>query len=63
MKILFTAFEAEPFVKTGGLGDVAGSLPGAVSSSAFDVRVVLPKLAQIREKYLKKMEFVTSFEV
>ena len=63
MKILFTAFEAEPFVKTGGLGDVAGSLPGAVSSSAFDVRVVLPKLAQIREKFLKKMEFVTSFEV
>ena len=63
MKILFTAFEAEPFVKTGGLGDVAGSLPGAVSSSLFDVRVVLPKLAQIREKYLKKMEFVTSFEV
>ena len=63
MNILFTAFEAEPFVKTGGLGDVAGSLPGAVSSSLFDVRVVLPKLAQIREKFLGKMQFVTSFEV
>lgn len=50
-------------MKTGGLGDVAGSLPGAVSSSAFDVRVVLPKLAQIHDKYVKKMQFVTSFEV
>ena len=63
MNILFTAFEAEPFVKTGGLADVAGSLPGAVSSSAFCVRVVLPKLSLIHEKYQKKMKFVTSFQV
>ncbi len=62
-KILFAAFEAAPFVKTGGLGDVAGSLPAAVSSSAFDVRVVLPKLSAIPERYVKKMEFITSFSV
>ncbi|HHW94456.1 MAG TPA: glycogen synthase GlgA [Mogibacterium sp.] len=62
-KILFTAFEAAPFVKTGGLGDVAGSLPAAVSSSVFDVRVVLPKLSAIPERYVKKMEFVTTFSV
>ncbi len=62
-KILFTAFEADPFMKTGGLGDVAGSLPAAVSSSAFDVRVVLPKLSAIPEKYVKKMEFITTFSV
>lgn len=63
IKILFAAFEADPFVKTGGLGDVAGSLPGAVSSSAYEVRVILPKLSAIPEKFVKKMEFVTTFSV
>ena len=63
MNILFTAFEAEPFVKTGGLADVAGSLPGAVASANYNVRVVLPKLSLIPDKFQKKMEFVTSFEV
>ena len=63
INILFTAFEADPFMKTGGLGDVAGSLPSAVSSTAYDVRVVLPKLSAIPEKYVKKMEFVTTFSV
>ncbi|MGI6072463.1 MAG: glycogen synthase GlgA [Lachnospiraceae bacterium] len=62
-KILFAAFEAAPFVKTGGLGDVAGSLPAAIFSSAFDVRVVLPKLSAIPERYVKKMEFITAFSV
>ncbi len=63
IKILFAAFEADPFVKTGGLGDVAGSLPGAVASSAYDIRVVLPKLSVIPEKFVKKMEFITTFSV
>ncbi len=63
IKVLFTAFEAEPFVKTGGLGDVAGSLPSSVASTAYDVRVVLPKLSAIPEKYQQKMEFVTTFSV
>ena len=63
MNILFAAFEAEPFVKTGGLADVAGSLPGAISSANYNVRVVLPKLSLISEKFQKKMKFVTSFDV
>lgn len=63
IKVLFAAFEAAPFVKTGGLGDVAGSLPAAISTSAFDVRVILPKLSAIPEKYVKRMEFVGFFSV
>ena len=62
-KVLFTAFEADPFMKTGGLGDVAGSLPAATASTQYDVRVVLPKLSAIPEKYVQKMEFVTTFSV
>ena len=42
--ILFAAFEAEPFSKTGGLGDVAGSLPQYIKTAKYDIRVVLPKL-------------------
>ena len=56
MKVLFAAFEATPFIKTGGLGDVAGSLPGALQSDACEVRVILPKLRQIPEKYRSAME-------
>ena len=42
-KILFAASEAVPFIKTGGLADVVGSLPKAYNRDEFDVRVVLPK--------------------
>ena len=62
-KILFTAFEASPFIKTGGLGDVAGALPAHLKSEDFDVRVVLPLLSSISEEYRSKMKFVTSYEV
>lgn len=64
IKILFAAFEADPFVKTGGLGDVAGSLPAAVAASRqFDIRVILPKLSAIPKEYVEKMEFITTFSV
>ena len=63
IKILFASAECLPFFKSGGLGDVAGSLPGYISGTNYDIRVVLPKLSQIPEKYTKKMEFVTSFDV
>ena len=63
IKVLFAAFECTPFIKTGGLGDVAGSLPSALKSASCDVRVILPKLRQIPREYQDQMEFVTSFEV
>ena len=63
LNVLFAAFEASPFVKTGGLGDVAAALPGAVQCPTIDIRVVLPKLASIPEEYTSKMRFVCSFYV
>ena len=45
-KILFASFEASPFIKTGGLGDVAGSLPAALCDEETEVRLVLPKLVK-----------------
>lgn len=62
-KILFAAFEATPFSKTGGLGDVAGSLPSYIKNDDYDVRVILPKLSAIPEEYQSKMKFVTNYEV
>ena len=61
--VLFAAFEATPFIKTGGLGDVAGSLPAYVKSDDFDARVILPLLSSIPEKYRSKMKYVRNYEV
>ena len=63
LKVLFASFEASPFIKTGGLGDVAAALPGAVQCPDIDIRVVLPKLAQIGEEYKQQMRFLCSFYV
>ena len=62
-RILFAAFEAVPFIKTGGLGDVAGVLPGVLNGKDFDVRVVLPKLSSIPKQYTDKMQYVASLTV
>lgn len=62
-RILFAAFEAVPFSKTGGLGDVAGSLPGKIKNDEFDVRVILPKLGSIPKEYADRMKYVTDFTV
>lgn len=62
-KILFASFEAVPFIKTGGLGDVAGSLPAYIKNDEFDARVILPLLNTIPEVYRNKMRFVESYEV
>ena len=63
LRVLFASFEASPFIKTGGLGDVAASLPGAVQCPSIEIRVVLPKLSQIPQEYQKKMKFLCSFNV
>lgn len=59
--VLFATFEATPFVKTGGLGDVGGTLPAALQAAGADVRVILPKFATIPEQYQNAMTHVTDF--
>lgn len=58
MKILFTAAEVSPFVKTGGLADVAGSLPAAMARLGFDVTVMVPLYEQIGAEWRKQMTFL-----
>lgn len=62
-KILFAASEAVPFIKTGGLADVAGTLPKSFNKDEFDVRVVLPKYRVIPEKFQSQMQYITNFYV
>ena len=59
--ILFVASECVPFVKTGGLADVVGSLPKYFNKEEFDVRVIVPKYTAIPEEYRSRMEYVTHF--
>jgi starch synthase len=63
MKILFAASEAVPFIKTGGLADVIGSLPKELTRQGLDVRVILPKYGDIPAKFRDLMTQVTSFDV
>ena len=63
LKILFASSEVEPFVKTGGLADVAGSLPRALRGNGLDVRVVMPKYAQIPAQYTEQMTYLGQVEV
>lgn len=63
MNILFTTSECVPFIKTGGLADVAGSLPKALMDKNTDVRVVMPLYSNIPEKYRKKMKKTGEFDV
>lgn len=60
-KILFLASEAVPFIKTGGLADVVGSLPKYLDKTYFDCRVMLPKYSCIRQDLKDKMVYVTHF--
>ncbi len=60
-KILFVASEGVPFIKTGGLADVVGSLPKRIDKENYDVRVILPKYACIKQELKDKMQYVTHF--
>ena len=63
LKILIVSSEASPFAKTGGLGDVAGSLPRALNDLGADVRIVLPKYKSIKNEYLQNAQFEGAFSV
>ncbi len=62
-KILIAASECVPFIKTGGLADVAGALPKYFPKDKYDVRVVLPKYLCMKKKYESMLRFVTSFGI
>ncbi|MDD5897666.1 MAG: glycogen synthase GlgA [Clostridia bacterium] len=63
MKILFTASECVPFVKTGGLADVVGALAPVLAGQGHDVRVILPLYSAIAPKWQEKMQYLLDFEV
>lgn len=63
MKILYAVSEAYPFIKTGGLGDVAYALPKALNKFELDVRVILPKYSEIPLEYLKRMIKIAEFNI
>ncbi|HBT78854.1 MAG: glycogen synthase GlgA [Selenomonas sp.] len=63
MKVLFVAAEAVPFAKTGGLADVAGSLPKELRNQGVDVRVIMPKFGKISEEFRQQMEHVYDGEL
>ena len=60
-KILFVASETVPFIKTGGLADVVGSLPKCFDKEYFDVRVMIPKYLCIKEEWRNQMQYVNHF--
>ncbi len=60
-KILFVASEGVPFIKTGGLADVVGSLPKCIDKRYFDVRVILPKYTCMTQQMKDKMSYITHF--
>jgi len=63
MKILFAASEALPFVSTGGLADVIGSLPAALARQGNDVRVVIPLYSAIDQKWRDEMKFICAVRI
>ena len=60
-KIVFATSEAVPFIKTGGLADVTGTLPKCFDKNEFDIRVILPKYACMKPEWKEKMQYMTHF--
>lgn len=63
MRVLFVASEANPFIKSGGLGDVAGALPKALAQKGVDIRVVIPKYKELNWEVKDKLRFNKWFNV
>lgn len=63
LKVLMVSSEVTPYAKSGGLGDVAGSLPKELRKLGVDCRVVFPKYKDIKPAYLENMEYIDSFVV
>ena len=63
MKILFAATEAHPFIRTGGLGDVIGSLPEKIAQIGNDVRVIIPKYSVIKDELKAEMKSIKKIYV
>ena len=63
MKILYAASEVAPFIKTGGLGDVAGSLPKALAAKGHEVAVICPLYCQIKPEWRDKMYYLRNLYV
>lgn len=61
--VLYVASEAAPFIKVGGLGDVAGALPKALRNENLDARVILPLYGQISEEWRQKMTYLTNIHI
>ena len=63
MKLLYVTSEAYPFCKTGGLADVAGSLPAAINKKGHDCRVVIPLYKCVKPQFRVNMTFLTHITV
>ena len=63
VKVLFAAFEVAPFIKTGGLGDVAGALPRYLNDIGVETRVIMPLFSSIKDEFRNNMKKVSEFYV
>ncbi|MDR0570693.1 MAG: glycogen synthase GlgA [Clostridiales Family XIII bacterium] len=63
MNVLYAIFEASPFAKTGGLGDVGGALPQFLKEGGVDVRVIMPKHDAIPERFKSKFRKIFNFQM
>ncbi|MDZ4907179.1 glycogen/starch synthase, partial [Clostridium perfringens] len=63
MRVLMVASEADPFIKTGGLGDVIGALPQALNNEEVEIRVIVPKYKNMNYGFSKNLEFIKYFFV